>query len=102
MNACVADFPNAEAMALSSAAKKLGKIFGRDIGRKADQVEHYSVDELSKESTAFFALADKPGVTAIELTDAYKALSPDISSDQFIVERFRDALETIKTPALNG
>ena len=37
-NALQKDYPKAKSEALKNAAKSLGKIFGRDIGRKADAV----------------------------------------------------------------
>lgn len=68
------DFPHAEAEALKSAAKKLGKAFGRDLNRKDEDTYESEYFEVAKPAIVTADLERKIAAceTVAALTELYK------------------------------
>lgn len=68
------DFPHAEAEALKSAAKKLGKAFGRDLNRKDEDIYESEYFEIAKPAIVTTELEKKIAAckTVPALTKLYK------------------------------
>ena len=84
-NALEKGFPSLKSKCISNAADSLGKIFGRDAGRKPDTVETYTAAEETRAHTAFLALCMEGQADIVALESAYNSLPYEVRADAVII-----------------
>lgn len=99
-NALEMDAPHAKADALKNAAKSLGKLFGRDLGRNDSDVANYTpliINSLA-EAKIFLQIEDELNlcVTEKDITDLYKLYTPKVKNKKALLSLLEQKQKTIE------
>lgn len=102
-NALEKGFPSLKSKCISNAADSLGKVFGRDAGRKPETVETYSQAEETRAHAAFLTLCMDGEADIVTLESAYNQLPFEVRADPVILNARREYTEaaTKALPASN-
>jgi len=104
-NALETCLPKAKAEAVKNAAKQLGKIFGRDLSRKDDQVTEYSPlmgDRVSLDRAGLLMLVEGEinSQTSLKELNAYMRSNIEYLSDKDIQRIFQNRTQDLKQISL--
>jgi len=96
VNALEKGFPSLKSKCISNAADSLGKIFGRDAGRKPDTVETYTAAEETRAHTAFLTLCMDGQADIVALESAYNQLPFEVRADPVILNARAEYIQAIQ------
>jgi len=99
--ALVKNLPSVKSVALKNACKPLGKIFGRDISRKEDDIELFTAHE---EHDAFEAYRTKllKAESVMELNEAYSETHPQLLINPEATKLYYSRMDQITNLQLGG
>lgn len=89
-------YPSLKSKCVSNAADSLGKVLGRDLGRKQETVETYSSSQEEKARTAFLGLLMDSDADVVKVELAYNILPFDVRADKTIIEAKAQFIEQAK------
>jgi len=89
-------YPSLKSKCLSNAADSLGKIFGRDAGRKPETIETYTAAEETRAHAAFLTLCMDGQADIVALESAYNQLPFEVRADPVILNARAEYIQAIQ------